>query len=306
MPNTEYRWLSAVKEQFCPSTRTGMMLPTLNSSPTVNRLIRRRILQTSNDTDTKRPTQVPIMKLAVGQSSRRTTYLLLGVRRTLGPVVLVHAPEPDVAVAEGIPPGVEHLAVEAENAFAGYAFGRRSECGEPVIDTGAIPITDAREKVPECQCVVLAGIDEDEPKQLAAFRRGVLAKIKSRQRVTKRRRGLFKIWCARANFRARRADRSGRDEGFMSVELEAHPAHGGAQKACAGIVHMQRVHAAQIHGNRGRRIHHKLAGRRPDGGANRSALEREPLVAGAIGDQAEARASVDFNPARFIERDCCS
>src|SRR6266478_549785 len=36
----------------------------------------------------------------------------LGPGRALRPVVLVHAPEADVAVAEGVPPGVEHLAVE--------------------------------------------------------------------------------------------------------------------------------------------------------------------------------------------------
>src|SRR6266850_7321835 len=304
MPNTEYRWLSAVKEQFCPSTRTGMMLPTLNSSPTVNRLIRRCILQASNDTDTKRPTQVPIMKLAVGQSSRRTTYLLLGVRRPLGPVVLVHAPEPDVAVAEGIPPGVEHLAVEAENAFASYACWWWGERGEAVINPRAIRIADTREQVPKGERVALARIHKDDSQQGAALRWCVLGKIKTRERVTKGRRGLFKVRCARANFRAGGADRPGRDEGFVAVELEADPAHGGAQKARAGIVHVQRVDASQIHGDRRRRIHDKLAGRSPDGGANRSALQREPLVAGAIGNQTEARASLDFHTARFIEGDC--
>src|SRR6267143_1387196 len=66
---------------------------------------------------------------------------------------------------------------------------------------------------------------------------------------------------------------------------------------------MQRIHASQIHRDGRRRIHYKLAGWRPDGSANRSALEREPLMAGAVGDKAEARASVDFDAAGLVERD---
>src|SRR6266850_4567217 len=218
--------------------------------------------------------------------------------------MLVHAPEPDVAVAQGVPPGVEHLAVEAENAFASYACWWWGERGEAVINPRAIRIADTREQVPKGERVALARIHKDDSQQGAALRWCVLGKIKTRERVTKGRRGLFKVRCARANFRAGGADRPGRDEGFVAVELEADPAHGGAQKARAGIVHVQRVDAPQIHGDRGRGVHDKLAGRRPDGGANRSALEREPLVAGAIGHQPETRASVDFDSAGFIERDC--
>src|SRR5882724_11902574 len=230
----------------------------------------------------------------------------LGALRAVRPVALIGAPEADVAVAEGVPPGVEHLAVEAENAFAGYTCGRWSERGEAVTDTGAIFIADAREQMPECQGVVLARIHKHDPKQRAAFRRCVRAKIKSHERVTKRESGVLKVRRARADSRTRSADRSGRNEGFVAAQLEADPAHGGAQQACAGIVHVQRVHAAQIHGDGRWGIHDELAGRRPDGGANRSALEREPLVARAIGDQAKTRASLDFNTAGFIEGDCRS
>src|SRR5258705_2309634 len=195
--------------------------------------------------------------------------------------MLVHAPEADVAVAEGVPPGVEHLAVEAENAFAGYARGRRSERGEAVIDVGAILIADAREQMPESQSVVLARIGEDDAEQDFAFRCRVGSEIKFGQGSKKRRRGLFKVRCARTDFRAGCADGSSRDEGLAAAQLEADPAHGGAQKARAGIVYTQRVDTSQVHGDSRRRVHNKLAGRRPDSSSNRAALEIEPLVAGA-------------------------
>src|SRR6266478_10121458 len=101
----------------------------------------------------------------------------LGPGWALRPVVLVHAPEADVAVAEGVPPRVEHLAVEAEDALVSYTCGRRSERGEAVIDAGAIFIADAGQQMPKRQGVVLARIHKDDPKQLATFRRRVRAKI---------------------------------------------------------------------------------------------------------------------------------
>ena len=63
----------------------------------------------------------------------------------LRPVAFVGAPQVDVAEAEGIPPGVQHGAIEAQDAIASYACRRWSERGEPVIDDGAIGITDAGE-----------------------------------------------------------------------------------------------------------------------------------------------------------------
>src|SRR5882724_4490316 len=230
----------------------------------------------------------------------------LGALRAVRPVALIGAPEADVAVVEGIPPGVEHLAVEAEDAFACYAGGWRCERGEAVIDAGAICIADAGEQMPKRQSVALARVHKNDAKQLAAFCRRVLAKIKSRERVTKGRCGVLEIRRAWADFRARSADRSGGDEGFVAAQLEADPAHGGAQKARAGIIHVQRIHASQIHGDGRRRIHDKLAGWRPDGSANRSALEGEPAMSGAVANQAEARTLVYFDAAGFIERDCGS
>src|SRR5260221_13378436 len=79
--------------------------------------------------------------------------------------MLVHAPEADITVAERVPPGVEHLAVEAEDAFAGYVCGRWGERGEAVIDAGAVLVANARDKMPERQSVVPARIGEDGSEQ---------------------------------------------------------------------------------------------------------------------------------------------
>ena len=98
-------------------------------------------------------------------------------------------------------------------------------------------------------------------------------------------------------------DSAGGNEGFVAVKFKAHPTHGSTQQASTGIVHLQGVDAAEIHGDGGRSIDDKLTGRRPDGGMNCTALEREPLPAGAVGNQAKPRTGVDFDAARFIERD---
>jgi hypothetical protein len=71
-------------------------------------------------------------------------------------------PQVDVAEAEGVPPGVEHGAVEAEDAVASYVCGWRSERGEVIIDTGAIGFADAREQVPKGKRVILARVNEED------------------------------------------------------------------------------------------------------------------------------------------------
>src|SRR5713226_10160463 len=87
--------------------------------------------------------------------------------------------------------------------------------------------------MPERHGVVLARIGEDDTEQDFAFRWRVGSEIKFGQGFNKRGSGLLKVRCARADFRARGADGSRRDERFMAAQLEADPAHRGAQKACA-------------------------------------------------------------------------
>src|SRR5260370_41686545 len=69
----------------------------------------------------------------------------LGVGRALGPIAFVGAPQVDIAEAEGVPPGVQHWLIEAEDAVASYVCGCRGERGKAVIDAGAICVVDARE-----------------------------------------------------------------------------------------------------------------------------------------------------------------
>src|SRR6266446_479291 len=125
----------------------------------------------------------------------------LGVGRPLRPVAFVSAPQVDVAEAERTPPGVQHLPVEAQDAFAGNVFGRRSEPGEAVIETGAIGIAHAREQVPKCERVVLARVSQKDTEQGVAFRRGVRFKVEARQSVAKRCGSIFHVRGARAGFR---------------------------------------------------------------------------------------------------------
>src|SRR5260221_1051227 len=230
----------------------------------------------------------------------------LGASRRLRPVALVGAPQVDVAEAEGTPPRIQHGAVEAEDAFASYAVGRRSKCGEPVVDTRALGIADAGEQMPQSECITLARVNEQNAEQGIALCRGAGSKIESRQGLLERCGSVFHVRRARTDLWARLADGARRDERLVAVQLEADPAHGGAQEACAGIVHVQRVLAAEIDGDGGRRIHDKFAGRRPDESMNRAAFKGETLVAGAVRDQAETRTRVHFHAARFIPGNACS
>src|SRR5882724_8706064 len=230
----------------------------------------------------------------------------LGASRRLRPVALVGAPQVDVAEAEGTPPRIQHGAVEAEDAFASYAVGRRSKCGEPVVDTRALGIADAGEQMPQSECITLARVNEQNAEQGIALCRGAGSKIESRQGLLERCGSVFHVRRARTDLWARLADGARRDERLVAVELEADPAHGGAQETCAGIVHVQRVLAAEIDGDGGRRIHDKFAGRRPDESMNRAAFERKPLVIAAVCDKTKARVAIDFNLAGFIQRNACS
>src|SRR5712664_1339281 len=86
----------------------------------------------------------------------------LGGGRVLGPIAFVGVPQVDVAKTEGVPPGVQHWLIEAEDAVAGHGCGRRSERGEAIIDTRAISFADAREQVPKRESVILARINEED------------------------------------------------------------------------------------------------------------------------------------------------
>jgi hypothetical protein len=104
----------------------------------------------------------------------------LGGGRALQPIAFVGVPQVDVAEAEGVPPGVQHWLIEAEDAVAGYGCGWRSERGEAIIDAGAIGVADAREQVPKSKRVVFARVNEkDAELGMALLRRGG-SKIKLR------------------------------------------------------------------------------------------------------------------------------
>src|SRR3984893_1561387 len=162
-------------------------------------------------------------------------HTLICAWRAHGPVMLIGAPQRDVTVAERVPPGVQHLSIEAKDALSSCARRCRRESSETIINTGAIHIVDPGEQMPESQSVVFPRVEQDDTKQRAALCGRMGFEIKFGQRFAKRGTGIFKVRSARADLRARSADGSCRDEGFVAVEFEPHPADGGAQQAGAGL-----------------------------------------------------------------------
>src|SRR5260370_698085 len=191
----------------------------------------------------------------------------------LQPFAFVGTPQVDIAEAEGAPPAVQHLPIEAQDAFARYAFRRRSKRGEAVIEAWAIGIADAREQVPKCESVIFPRVNKGDAEQSIAFRRPLKLEEESRQSVPKRCGRICKGRGAGANFRACLGDCAGGNERFVAVELEADPAHGGAQKDGAGVVYVQRVDAPEVQSDGGRGIHDELTRRGPDDGVNGATFE---------------------------------
>src|SRR2546427_10935893 len=105
----------------------------------------------------------------------------------LGPGTFVHVPQINVAVAERVPPGIQHLLIEAQNAFARDLCGWRSERGQTIIDAGAIRIADAREQMPESERVILTRVYQDDAKKGIALSRRGGGKIKFGQCIAERR-----------------------------------------------------------------------------------------------------------------------
>ena len=68
--------------------------------------------------------------------------------------MLEAAPQANVAKIESIPPGVEHRAVEVEDAVARDAVRRRNQRGESVENSGTVGVIRARQEMPEREAVV--------------------------------------------------------------------------------------------------------------------------------------------------------
>src|SRR6266702_1118581 len=178
------------------------------------------------------------------QSTSSGSNNLLGLRWGIGPVVLEGAPHENVAEAEGVPPVVQHLPIEAQNTLAGYACRRWSDRSEAIVYTRAIRIADAGEQMPNGERVFLARVNEEDPKQSVALCWRIHAKVKSRQGFAEGSGSIFKIRCARTDLWARGTHGASGDERFVAVELEADPSESRAQEARARIVYLQGVNAS--------------------------------------------------------------
>src|SRR5712692_6741897 len=143
------------------------------------------------------------------------------------------APQRNVAEVESIPPEVQHRLVKTQNAVARHACGGRNERYEAVVDPAAVSVAHAGEKMPDSEGVASARFLENKAEFGGALFRSECFEVKFIERGPERLRSIFKVGRARADFRARGADRASRNKSFVIIELEAHPAERGAEESGA-------------------------------------------------------------------------
>jgi len=155
----------------------------------------------------------------------------------------------------------------------------------------AVVAFHTRKQMPERQRIAHAGFGQHGCERI----RFVARKIKTRQRLLKLLRGVFKIRRAEPSIRLRPAERARRDKRFAPVARQRHPARCHVQQTAARFVHVERVSATEINRDGGRRFDLKEPRRRDDAGVKPAAREREPVFVRAGLDQPHARARINFN-----------
>ena len=73
-------------------------------------------------------------------------------------------PDGNVAEVEGAPPGIEHFALQVEDAVARYAWRWRNQRGEAIVDLFAIFAVGARQQVPQGESIARASFSENYSK----------------------------------------------------------------------------------------------------------------------------------------------
>src|ERR1700722_1250505 len=154
--------------------------------------------------------------------------------------------------------------------------------------------------MPDRQRVTFAGPRKDYRQVCSPLRCRAVIEIESCQRCTKLRGCIFKVRSTRADSRTGRARRAGRDESFVTVQLESDPPERGADEPVARIVHLQGVSTTQVYRGSRRRIDNELTRRRPDESTYFSAVQSDPFHALAHGEQAHARVRLDLDLANVF------
>src|SRR6202008_2466457 len=98
-----------------------------------------------------------------------------------------------IAVTERVPPRVQHLLVETQDALARNVCRRRSERGEPIINAGAFRVADTRQQMPQRKGIWFLRLMQHSFQQENSFLRRRFYKIKLGQSVSKGRGGAFEI-----------------------------------------------------------------------------------------------------------------
>src|SRR6266851_5662545 len=78
-----------------------------------------------------------------------------------GPCSFPVAPERDVAKIKGVPPGVEHRAVEAKDTVASHTGWWGNQPGEAIVHSGAFGDIDARKQVPQGEGISFSSFRQD-------------------------------------------------------------------------------------------------------------------------------------------------
>ena len=96
------------------------------------------------------------------------------------PGTLPMAPNRDVVKPKFVPPLIKHRLIETEDSFLRDPSRRRRKFSQPIVDEDPLPLVfDARQQMPQCECVALSSLIQHNRQIPRAWLRGVL-KIESR------------------------------------------------------------------------------------------------------------------------------
>src|SRR5579859_1340592 len=96
------------------------------------------------------------------------------------------APQGNVAEVQLIPPQIQHVLVEAQNAVASDSRRRRNERRKAIVNAAAVRLADPNKQVPKRERVTRAGFLQNHVELRIPLRRGARAKVEPGERLSKR------------------------------------------------------------------------------------------------------------------------
>ena len=216
------------------------------------------------------------------------------------PRALPMAPNRDVIKSQFVPPKVQHRLIESQYSIPRNAGWRRCELTQPIVDKDSLLVVNTWQEMPQREGIVVASLAQYDRDIVRALLRSAVLKIEPRQSRAELCGGILEVRRAGADLRPCRTSGSRWDKRFVAIQLESDPSQRCANHACARIVDIQSVGAAQVHRDGRWRVDHELTGRRPDVRVNRSPIQSDPLQPRTHAQQAQARAWVHLDFARIV------